>query len=184
MKAGSRFHRKAFDDEKLLDAINEAMAMETVPVHDRESMEAAKRIARLSPRERQVLDKLVAGRLTKQSPTISHQRATVEVHRRACSRAWEPARPPEAARLAVLAQLAPAMLDRPGRRSAGNVVCARCQNRRRSLLHWNRAKPATGVIANPPARKGVLGRSSREPMIHASCRLAQFPAIVSACAAA
>src|ERR1700704_3049157 len=46
MKGGAvDFIEKPFDDEKLLDAINEAMAMETVPVHDRESMEAAKRIA-------------------------------------------------------------------------------------------------------------------------------------------
>src|ERR1700709_903953 len=70
MKGGAvDFIEKPFDDEKLLDAINEAMAMETAPVHDRESMEAAKRIARLSRRERQVLDKLVAGGLTNTIPT-------------------------------------------------------------------------------------------------------------------
>src|SRR5712672_4403768 len=56
MKGGAvDFIEKPFDDEKLLDAINDAMAVETAPVHDREGIEAAKRIARLSPRERQVL---------------------------------------------------------------------------------------------------------------------------------
>src|SRR3979490_3018764 len=83
MKAGAvDFIEKPFDDEKLLDAINEAMAMETAPVHDRESMGAATITARLSPRERQVLDNLVAGRLTKQiAYDLGISARTVEVHR-------------------------------------------------------------------------------------------------------
>jgi len=45
-------------------------------------MEAARRIARLSPRERQVLDKLVTGRLTKQiAYDLGISARTVEVHR-------------------------------------------------------------------------------------------------------
>jgi two-component system response regulator FixJ len=115
MKGGAvDFIEKPFDDEKLLDAINEAMAMETAPVHDRESMEAAKRIARLSPRERQVLDKLVAGRLTKQiAYDLGISARTVEVHRARMFARLGTRTPAEAVRLAVLAQLAPAHVGSP-----------------------------------------------------------------------
>src|SRR4030081_2905665 len=120
---GSRFHQKPFDDEKLLDAINEAMAMETVPVHDRESMEAARRIARLSPRERQVLDKLVAGRLTKQiAYDLGISARTVEVHRARMFARLGTRTPAEAVRLAVLAQLAPAHVGSPATDRPRSVV--------------------------------------------------------------
>jgi two-component system, LuxR family, response regulator FixJ len=124
MKGGAvDFIEKPFDDEKLLDAINEAMAMETVPVHDRESMEAARRIARLSPRERQVLDKLVAGRLTKQiAYDLSISARTVEVHRARMFARLGTRTPAEAVRLAVLAQLAPAYVGSPATDRPHGVV--------------------------------------------------------------
>src|SRR5882762_9978224 len=100
--------------EKPFDAINEAMAVETAPVHDRESMEAARRIARLSPRERQVLDKLVTGRLTKQiAYDLGISARTVEVHRARMFARLGTRTPAEAVRLAVLAQLAPAHVGSP-----------------------------------------------------------------------
>jgi two-component system response regulator FixJ len=53
MKAGAvDFIEKPFNDEGLLGAINAALALPRRPPHDRGSIEAAKRIARLSPRER------------------------------------------------------------------------------------------------------------------------------------
>jgi two-component system response regulator FixJ len=124
MKGGAvDFIEKPFDDEKLLDAINEAMAMETAPAHDRESMEAAKRIARLSPRERQVLDKLVVGRLTKQiAYDLGISARTVEVHRARMFARLGTRTPAEAVRLAVLAQLAPAHDGPPAVDPPGNVV--------------------------------------------------------------
>src|SRR3979411_409338 len=113
MKGGAvDFIEKPFDDEKLLDAINEAMAMETVPIHDRESMEAARRIARLSPRERQVLDNLVAGRLTKQiAYDLGISARTVEVHRARMLVRLGTRSVAEAIGVAVMAELAPADLD-------------------------------------------------------------------------
>jgi two-component system response regulator FixJ len=74
---------------------------------DSESIEAAKRIARLSPRERQVLDRIVAGRMTKQ---IAHDLGisvrTVEEHRARMLARLGTRSPAEAVRLAVLAELA------------------------------------------------------------------------------
>jgi two-component system, LuxR family, response regulator FixJ len=87
MKAGAvDFIEKPFHDEGLLDAINAALALPRRPPHDRGSIEAAKRIARLSPRERQVLDGLVAGRMTKQiAHDLGISARTVEEHR---ARSW------------------------------------------------------------------------------------------------
>jgi hypothetical protein len=51
MKGGAvDFIEKPFNDEGLLGAINAALALDPGPTRDRESMEAAKRVARLSPR--------------------------------------------------------------------------------------------------------------------------------------
>src|ERR1700694_2003429 len=66
MKGGAvDFIEKPFNDEGLLGAINAALARDPGPTRDRGSMEAAKRVAKLSPRERQGLDGLVAGGLTR-----------------------------------------------------------------------------------------------------------------------
>lgn len=66
MKGGAvDFIEKPFNDEGLLVAINSALALPLGPARDSEITAAAQRVAGLSPRERQVLDALVAGRSTK-----------------------------------------------------------------------------------------------------------------------
>ena len=78
----------------------------------RGSIEAAKRIARLSPRERQVLDGLVAGRMTKQiAHVLGISARTVEEHRARMLARLGTRSPAEAVRLAVLAELAPSDLE-------------------------------------------------------------------------
>jgi DNA-binding response OmpR family regulator len=53
MKGGAvDFIEKPFNDEGLLGAINAALAVASGPTSDRESLDAAQRIAGLSPRER------------------------------------------------------------------------------------------------------------------------------------
>jgi two-component system response regulator FixJ len=90
MKAGAvDFIEKPFSDDLLLATIDAALATgnqsdgETASEKSRhESHEAAARIAALSPREREVLEAIVAGRLNK---TIAHDLGvsvrTIEVHR-------------------------------------------------------------------------------------------------------
>ena len=62
---------KPFDDERLILAIEAVLEGSGRRSRDREVTEAAERIALLSPRERQVLDGLVAGRQSNSSRTIS-----------------------------------------------------------------------------------------------------------------
>jgi two-component system, LuxR family, response regulator FixJ len=83
MKAGAvDFIEKPFDEERLLTAVELALAVIGQAERKREAAEAAQRIGKLSPRERQVLDGLVAGRPNK---VIAHDLGisvrTVEVHR-------------------------------------------------------------------------------------------------------
>jgi two-component system response regulator FixJ len=98
------FIEKPFDDERLIAAIEAALANSRREPADRETAEAANRIATLSPRERQVLDSLVAGR---QSKTIAYDLGisvrTVEVHRARMLQRLGTRRLAEAIRLAVLA---------------------------------------------------------------------------------
>ena len=90
----------------------EHMALPRRPPHDRGTIEAARRIARLSPRERQVLDALVAGRSTKQMAyDLGISARTVEVHRARMLARLGTHSLAEAIRLAVLAGLPPADLE-------------------------------------------------------------------------
>jgi two-component system, LuxR family, response regulator FixJ len=109
MRAGAvDFIEKPFDDERLILAIEAALEGSGRRSRDREVTEAAKRIATLSPRERQVLDAVVAGR---QSKVIAYDLGisvrTVEVHRARMLERLGTRRLAEAIRLAVLADLAP-----------------------------------------------------------------------------
>jgi two-component system response regulator FixJ len=108
MKGGAvDFIEKPFDDKRLFASIEAALADSGPGRTDREA-EAAERIATLSPRERQVLNALVAGRPSK---VIAHDLGisirTVEVHRARMLERLGTRRLAEAIRLAVLADLAP-----------------------------------------------------------------------------
>jgi two-component system response regulator FixJ len=108
MKAGAvDFIEKPFDDERLIDAIEAALAGSGLVSRDQEATAAAERIATLSRREREVLDALVAGR---QSKVIAHDLGlsvrTVEVHRARMMERLGTKRLAGAVRLAVLAGLA------------------------------------------------------------------------------
>lgn len=81
MKAGAvDFIEKPYEDTAILDAV--AAALASRPVADGARTAALKQIALLSPREREVLEGLVAGKLNK---IIAHELGisprTVEVHR-------------------------------------------------------------------------------------------------------
>jgi two-component system response regulator FixJ len=83
MKAGALdFIEKPFDGDRLVAAIEAALARPNHSCHNRDAERAAVRIALLSRREREVLDGLVAGRPNK---VIAHELGisvrTVEVHR-------------------------------------------------------------------------------------------------------
>lgn len=109
MKIGAvDFIEKPFDGERLLASIELALAEAPRPDREREALEAAQRIALLSPRERQVLDGLVAGQPNK---VIAHDLGisvrTVEVHRARMLQRLGTRQTAEAIRLAVMATLAP-----------------------------------------------------------------------------
>ena len=116
MKAGAvDFIDKPFDDQRVLVAIETALASagqagrdRAKAERDRETAEAAQRIGMLSRRERQVLDGLVAGSPNKM---IAHELRisvrTVEVHRARMLERLGVRRTSEAIRLAVLATLVP-----------------------------------------------------------------------------
>ena len=110
MKEGAAdFIEKPFDDERLLAAIESVFGVSGLAPRAREIeiAEAAKRIATLSPRERQVLDALVAGQ---QSKVIAYHLGlsvrTVEVHRARMMERLGIRHFAEAVRLSVLAGLA------------------------------------------------------------------------------
>lgn len=110
MKAGAvDFLEKPFDDERLFGAIGEAMAVSERSARNREAAKAAERIGTLSPRERQVLDALSAGRPNKViAYDLGISVRTVEVHRARMLERLSVRSLAEAIRLAVLATLAPA----------------------------------------------------------------------------
>ena len=100
------FIEKPFDDEVLLRAIEVTLARGGRPDRGREAAEAAQRIATLSPRERQVLDALVAGRPNKLIAfDLGISVRTVEVHRARMMERLGTRQLAEAIRLAVMAQL-------------------------------------------------------------------------------
>jgi len=107
MKAGAvDFIEKPFDDKTLLDAIDLALARGAEPDHDKEIADAARRVARLSSREREVLGALVSGKPNKLIAfDLGISVRTVEVHRSRMMERLAVRQLAEAVRLAVLARM-------------------------------------------------------------------------------
>lgn len=105
MKAGAfDFMEKPFDGDRLISAIEAALDQAATRRPVRETTEAAQKIAALTPREREVLEGLVAGRPNK---VIAHDLGisvrTVEAHRIRMLERLGARHLAEAIRLAVLA---------------------------------------------------------------------------------
>ncbi|MBU6498472.1 MAG: response regulator transcription factor [Rhodospirillales bacterium] len=84
MKAGAvDFLEKPFADAQLLDAVRRALAANRLACEAAaEAARAGAQIARLTPREREVLDLLVAGRSSKEiAKVLGASPRTVDVHR-------------------------------------------------------------------------------------------------------
>jgi two-component system response regulator FixJ len=114
MKAGAvDFIEKPIDEDRLLASIKAALASGGRTGRAREAVEAARLIAALSRREREVLDGLVAGHLNKViAYNLGISTRTVEVHRARMLKRLGMRHTAEAIRLAVLATLdPPAWLD-------------------------------------------------------------------------
>jgi two-component system response regulator FixJ len=107
MKAGAvDFIEKPVDHQRLFQALDMALAVATGRGWDREIADAAVRVARLSPRERAVLDGLVAGHANKIiAAGLGISVRTVEMHRAHMLERLGVAGLGEAVRLAVIAAL-------------------------------------------------------------------------------
>jgi two-component system response regulator FixJ len=106
MKAGAvDFIEKPFDDTTLFAAIEGAFTRTKLSDRLPEAEEAARRIAALSPREREVLDALVAGQSNKIIAfDLGLSVRTVEVHRARMMDRLGVRQLGEAVRLAVMAR--------------------------------------------------------------------------------
>jgi two-component system response regulator FixJ len=105
MKAGAvDFIEKPFDDALFLAAVASAFSSSRQQYLEREAADASRRIAALTPRELDVLNALMKGKINKQ---IAHDLGisvrTVEAHRARMLERLEAHGVAEAARLAVLA---------------------------------------------------------------------------------
>jgi two-component system response regulator FixJ len=116
MKAGaSDFLEKPYSDHTLLGSIETAFGKECHSDRDRDIAEAARRVASLSPREREVLDGLLAGRPNKLiAYDLGISVRTVEVHRARMMERLGMRQLAEVIRLGVMARLNAPL---PGKRS-------------------------------------------------------------------
>jgi two-component system, LuxR family, response regulator FixJ len=109
MKLGAfDFLEKPFDDDTMIAAINAALhRTETDSESERESSEIAERLHGLSPRERQVLEGLVAGRPNKAiGRDLGISPRTVEIYRAKAMEKMKASSLSELVRLAVRAGIA------------------------------------------------------------------------------
>jgi two-component system response regulator FixJ len=107
MKAGALdFIEKPIDEDRLLAAIEAALSTGARKTRDDEIARAAQRMGTLSPRERQVLEGIVAGRLNKLiAYDLDISVRTVEVHRTRLLGRLGTHSMAEAIRVAVMASL-------------------------------------------------------------------------------
>jgi len=107
MKAGAAdFLEKPYSDHALLGSIEATFRKEHRSGRDRDIADAVRRIATLSPREREVLDGLVAGRPNKLiAYDLGISVRTVEVHRARMMERLGVRQLAEAIRLGVMARL-------------------------------------------------------------------------------
>ncbi len=107
MRAGAAdFLEKPYSDHALLGSIEATFRREAHSDRDRDIADAARRIASLSPREREVLDGLVAGRPNKLiAYDLGISVRTVEVHRARMMERLGARQLAEAIRLGVMARL-------------------------------------------------------------------------------
>ena len=107
MKGGAAdFLEKPYSEHALLESIEATFRREAHSDHDRDIADAVRRIATLSPREREVLDGLVAGRPNKLiAYDLGISVRTVEVHRARMMERLRVSQFAEAIRLGVMARL-------------------------------------------------------------------------------
>jgi FixJ family two-component response regulator len=89
LKAGAvDFVQKPYRNQLLLDSINNALTMDAMARHARDDSQAHERqLARLTKREQEVLDKLLAGSISKQiARELGISTRTVEAHRQSLLR--------------------------------------------------------------------------------------------------
>src|SRR3546814_2230327 len=106
MKAGaSDFIEKPVDQDELLAAVERALELsKTTAKRTAWHEEAARRIADLTPRQREVLDLILAGHASKKiAADLDISQRTVEHHRAAILKKTESKSLPELARLALAA---------------------------------------------------------------------------------
>ena len=146
MKAGTHdFIEKPFDDEWLLSAIDQALALPG-------QVSRAREAAALSPREREVLDGLVAGKPNKViGYDLGISVRTVEVHRARMLERLGARSTAEAIRLAVIATLAPLPLPLNSSIDAVREPCMRGKNEHRFSLKRSRGGQEQRSIRKLPA---------------------------------
>ena len=110
MKAGAlEFLTKPFDNQQLLDAIEQGIARcQSARLHDEKLIELQRRHQSLTPRERQVFTLVVRGLLNKQiAGELGTAEKTVKIHRSQVMKKMDAASLPDLVRMAE--KLAPAL---------------------------------------------------------------------------
>jgi FixJ family two-component response regulator len=110
MKGGAiEFLTKPFRDQELLDAVDAGLARDRVRRESDRALGALReRFETLSPREREVMVEVTAGRLNKQiANDIGISESTVKVHRTHLMRKMKARSLPELSRMADILKLAP-----------------------------------------------------------------------------